>query len=232
MLASSCKLGVRVGAFVLAGVWSATALAAEPTTAPADSKAYVYVSPGLIHVPFGDDDVEDNVGVGYQWGLGAGGVFELGPASAHTALTVGFSFEHAPIALDDDLERNCEIVFDDCDFSLHNFRLAPEVRFGGGTERLFAYGTVTPGLGILTARSKASRGPFSVEDDDTDVGFDLGFGGGVQYVVWRGLSVGGELGFNFGFYPNDDDDDVDIDGVDDDYGLYTFELKATVGYWF
>lgn len=212
-----------------AGMGSSTARAADETASPAQSRAYVQLSPGLIAVPMGDDDLEDAFGVSYQWGLGAGGVFGIGGPGRNLALTVGFNFEHLVLAPDGGLEDFCDTDTIDC--SYHNFRVAPEVRFGGGTERLFAYGTLSPGLGILYGQIEAEQGPFRIEEDDSDLGFDFGFGGGVQYVVWRGLSVGGEVGFNFGIYPGDDED-TDAPVEDADYGLYTFELKAVVGWWF
>lgn len=198
-----------------------TAHAAPPAaTSPAEHRGYVYGSPIFFAAPLGDDDVTDAVAVSYQWGLGVGGFFALGP-SKNVGISAGFAFEHNPTTLDDDVDDACDIIDADC--SIHVFRLLPEVRIGGIANRLYAYGFISPGLGLVYSKFD---GVFT-DDDDTDAGFNLGLGGGASYVVWRNLYVGGELGFDLGWYTNDE-----VDIGDDDYAAYTLDLKALVGWYF
>lgn len=205
------------------------AQAAPPRDSIHDSRGYVYGSPAFMYVPLGDDDVDDLVEVGYQWGFGVGGRIPLPTRSF--VMTAGFGFEHAPLSLDDDVDDWCGLL-GDCDVRAHALRLLPELRFGGGTDHLFAYGVLAPGLGIVTSEYDATALNADFHEDDTDVGFNLGLGAGIQVIVWRGLFVGGELGFDLGFYGEDDDDDIRVDLDGDDYGFYALDIKAIVGWMF
>ena len=70
---------------------------------------------------------------------------------------------------------------------------------------------------------------FHLHEDDIDPGFDFGFGGGVQYVVYKGLFIGGEFGSDIGVFT---DDEEELDPGDDGYGLYIIDFKALIGYYF
>ena len=208
----------------IATTWLGFAAEAEAAGPKAESiddqRAYVYLSPAFFAVPLADDDVTDIVDLSYQWGLGVGGIWALGPKDRF-GLSVGFAFEHNPATLDDDFENGCDLVNTDC--SIHVFRLLPEVRLGGIVNRFFGYGMISPGLGLVYAHYDA---PFA-DDEDTDAGFNLGVGAGGQFMVWRQLYIGGELGFDLGFYTNDEDD-----FGNDDYQAHTLDFKALVGWYF
>jgi hypothetical protein len=208
-----------LAAGILASV-SSSANAAEPASSMSEHRGYVYGAPVFFAAPLGDDDVKDLVSFSYQWGLGVGGFWALGPKH-NVGIAAGFAFEHSPATLDDDLGDACD--FADAKCQIHVFRLMPEVRVGGVLNRLYAYGVLAPGLGLVYAKYE---GIFA-DDEDTDAGFNLGLGGGVQYMVWRQLFVGGELGFDLGFYTNDE-----VDVGDDTYAAYTLDLKGVVGWYF
>lgn len=189
---------------------------AETKSLPDDAPSfYLYGSPAFIGVPMGEEDVTDSVDVSYQWGLGLGGLLAVGD-SRNFGVGIGFGFEHNPANLDDRVSFGCDLFGASC--AIHAFRMLAEVRLGWLSDQLFLYGFVSPGLGLIYA---------DFGDGDTDPGFDVGLGGGAQYVVWKGLFVGGELGFDLGIYTNDE-----VDIGDDDFGVYLFDLKALVGYYF
>ena len=163
----------------------------------------------------------DTVDVSYQWGIGFGGLFALGD-SRKFGLGVGFGFEHNPATLDPDLGDVCDAFGATC--QIHAFRLLPEVRLGGiPSDQLYIYAQVSPGLGLIHTNVESGFG----SNEDTDLGFNLGLGAGLQYVVWKGLFVGGELGADLGFYTNDE---LDFGGGD--YNAYLLDLKGLVGYYF
>lgn len=70
---------------------------------------------------------------------------------------------------------------------------------------------------------------FSSDEDDTDVGFNLGLRAGAQGLVWRGLMLGGEFGGSLAFMHDGDEDD---DAFDDDYGVHTLDIRILVGWYF
>lgn len=182
---------------------------------------YLYGAPLFMAAPIGDDDITDFVDVSYQWGFGLGGLWAVG-RKRNFGIGFGFGFEHNPATLDDDYDDVCNAFDADCSF--HAFRFLPELRIGGIWDQLIAYGYVAPGFAMTFARFD---GLFVGDETDVDPGFNFGFGGGAQYVVWKGLFVGGELGFDMGVYANSEDD---FD--DNNYGVYLFDFKALVGYYF
>ena len=189
---------------------------------------YLYGSPLFFGVPVGDDDAEDWVDFSYQWGFGLGGLFGVGP-KRNFGIGIGFAFEHNPMTLDEDIRDFCDDVDARC--GGHAFRFLPELRLGWLWKQLFVYGYVAPGFG-LTYRHYDGDAPFVDDDvDEADPGFDFGFGGGVQYVVYKGLFIGGEFGADMGIYFEDEDGDQFGD-PDDDYGLYIIDFKALIGYYF
>jgi hypothetical protein len=218
---------VRFVVPALAGLlcWStaSTALAKPEATQLEGSKPrfYLYGSPLFFGVPFGDDDFEDFVDISYQWGFGLGGLFALG-SKKNFGLGIGFGFEHNPFTVDEDFEDFCD--FGDC--GVHALRFLPELRLGYLWQQLFAYGYVSPGFSVATLRYDR---PFDQGDEfDADPGFNFGLGGGVQYVVWKGLFVGGEIGFDLGAFTDDEADQFE----DDDYGIFIFDFRALIGYYF
>lgn len=192
---------------------------------------YLYGSPLFFGVPVGDDDVEDQVDFSYQWGLGLGGLFAVG-RNRNFGIGIGFAFEHNPFTLDDYRDA-CDDF--DLDCSAHAFRFLPELRLGYLWKQLFVYGYAAPGFGLTYAHYDDDVRLFGREINDVDPGFTFGFGGGVQYVVYKGLFLGGEIGADMGIYFEDDDDADELGvapGPDDDYGLYIFDFKALIGYYF
>ncbi|MBV1858929.1 MAG: hypothetical protein KUG77_11000, partial [Nannocystaceae bacterium] len=149
----------------MAGVLATPSLAhAEDPTPPAESRAYMYLSPGVINIPVGDDDFSDLVDVGYEWGVGGG--LMLAPAGK-LAVGVGLGIHHAPLNADEDVTGWCGSLVD-CDASFHLVRILPEIRVGRGFKHLFPYGYVAPGLAILTGSFTASAAGFTTDADDTD----------------------------------------------------------------
>ncbi len=206
---------IVLGAFVPNG-----ALAADEF----DRGGYVYFSPGIVAIPVGDDDIDDGVDASYQWGFGGGYMFS--PAE-HFKLAVGGAFEHSPANLDDDAFAFGPFVSGDLD--AHLFRLVPELRIGGGTARFFGYGLVAPGVALVHWHWEGMALGFSSDEDDTDVGFNLGLRAGAQGLVWRGLMLGGEFGGSLAFMHDGDEDD---DAFDDDYGVHTLDIRILVGWYF
>jgi hypothetical protein len=192
---------------------------------------YLYGSPGFFAVPLGDDDVEDDLDFSYQWGFGLGGLFGVGPKRGF-GIGIGFAFEHNPFTLDDDIRDPCDDFDIRC--SAHAFRFLPELRLGWLWKQLFVYGYAAPGFGMTFVHVDEDSPFFRDDVDDVDPGFNFGFGGGVQYVVYKGLFIGGEIGADLGIYFEDDDpDDWEVaPGRDDDYGLYLLDFKALIGYYF
>jgi hypothetical protein len=139
---------------------------------------FVYGALPFVSIPVGDDGWRDGTDVGVQWGAGGGYMFEPVP---HFMLTVGGAFEHTWVNFED---------FDHDDIRGNIVRFLPELRIGGGTSRIFGYGYAQPGLAIVVLAW--DYGPF--EGDDSEAGFNLGIGGGVQGAVWRSLMIGGEMG--------------------------------------
>lgn len=224
--------GVLVPAVVLCGLGAAapTVARAAPAAEHLDSTGYVYAAPGAIYVPVAEDDFEDLVEIGFNWGIGAGGMF--GPTD-HFGGGIGLVFEHAPLHLDEDVDDWCGL-FGECDAHAHHFRIAPELRLGAGAGRFFGYGLLSPGLGLLFARLEGTLLGQEVDEDDTDVGFAMGVGGGVQILVWSGLSLGAELAADLGFFFEDDDEDINTGGPDsdDEYQAHMLDVRFTVGWWF
>ena len=150
-----------------------------------------------------------------------GGLFALGDGGKF-GLGVGFGFEHNPTTLDSALSDGCDAIGATC--QIHAFRLLPEVRLGGlPSDQLYIYGYVSPGLGLIHTTLEGFLGGY----EDTDPGFNLGLGAGLQYVVWKGLFIGGELGADLGFYTDDE-----ADFGDESFNAYLLDLKGLVGYYF
>jgi opacity protein-like surface antigen len=173
---------------------------------------YIYGAPGVVQLPIEDDDYFD---LDPTWGWGIGGGYLWTP-TRYFKIAAGGSFEHTIYNWDD---------FDEDDDILGNqLRLAGELRIGGGTNKVWGYGLVGPGLALSIIDVDSP-----VFDDDTDAGFNLTVGGGVQGAVWRSLFLGGELDFDLTWFPDDDD----LPGnLDDDYEIHQLWIKFVIGWYF
>jgi hypothetical protein len=173
---------------------------------------YIYGAPAIIQLPIEDDDYAD-LDPTWGWGFGGGYLFE--PAN-YFKIAVGGSFEHTIYNWDD---------VDNDDASGNMLRLTGELRIGGGTNKVWGYGLIGPGLALSIV--DVHRGPFE-DYDDTDAGFNLSVGGGVQGAVWRSLFLGGELDFDLNFFPNDEDGPY----WDNDYEIHQLWIKFIIGWYF
>lgn len=190
---------------------SAVAQAAAPPNEGIHQGGFIYGSPGGLAVPL-DDDATRAYDVGYQWGMGGGYLWE---PVRHFMITAGGSFEHSILNIDNDWDG-----FGDFHGSL--FRFLPEARIGGGTRKVWGYGLLSPGLVVGHWRWDA---PAGFDDSDSDVGFDLGVGGGVQGIVWANLFLGGEVGADIMFF------DDNGNGVGDNSFSY-LDVKFLIGWYF
>ncbi len=202
------------------------AQAADPSS-PRDGGGYVYLAPGVVSIPLGDDDFSDIVDVGYEWGVGGGLMLSAGD---RLGVGIGLGIHHAPLNLDEDVTNWCGPV--DCDASAHLVRILPELRVGGGFGRLFAYGYLAPGLLVATSRFSTSAVGVTTDAEDTDLGFNLGLGAGVQVAVWEGLFIGGEIGANLGFMSDAEDDEIAIGDAGEGYGVHMLNLRVMLGWAF
>ena len=146
----------------------------------------------------------------------------LAAAESAATIAVGVGFEHTPATPDPAVGDLGDACGASC--HIHAFRLLPEVRLGGiPSEQLYIYAQVSPGLGLIHTVVDSGFG----STEDTDPGFNLGLGGGLQYVVYKGLFVGGEIGADLGFYTNDE-----ADFGNDDFNAYLVDVKGLLGYYF
>lgn len=210
----ACLAGVAAAATTLV-------LAVDANAAPRGRRGdgihqggYIYGAPGVVQLPIEDDDYFD---LDPTWGWGIGGGYLWTP-TRYFKISAGGSFEHTIYNWDD---------FDpDDDVHGNMLRIAGELRIGGGTNKVWGYGLVGPGLALSII--DVEDAPF-IDDDDTDAGFNLSVGGGVQGAVWRSLFLGGELDFDLNFFPDDDD----LQGnLDDDYEIHQLWIKFVIGWYF
>ena len=214
----SRSVGSRVPALFLA-----LGLALVPVLVPAVASAappsfedggFVYFAPGMFSEAIEGNNAEeadDQLDLSYQWSAGGGYLFR--PGGGPFMATVGGRFEHMVYNYDFN-------DFDHVHLSGHAFRFLPEARIGGGGPWWFAYGIVAPGFIVSTHHQDFE---LTEDDSETDLGFNLGMGGGAMFRVWRGLGLGAEMGFDFAF-------------LDDDFEpwkrMYTFDMSILASWWF
>jgi len=146
--------------------------------APLRSGAYVLVAPGTAQLRLQNRGYP-RMRVAWAWGLGGGYVWR---PDRLLRLSVGASFEHAPLR------------FADSSYSGQEFRFLPVLRLGAGSDRFFGYGAVGAGVGLLVVDVP------DVLADEERIGLDLKLATGAQMVVWRGLFLGAEASFDLAFY--------------------------------
>ncbi len=150
---------------------------------------YVSLSPAGLSAPIaGDGDPTAVYDPGYRLSLGGGYMLPIGPV----LLGLGGAFEFTPMNFDGPsggLKHN--IV-----------RLLPDLRVGGTIleKKLFIYGRLAPGLAISSFKIAGTT--------NTDPGFAMVLAAGAQYMVWKGLYVGSELGPALQFIRGDADADL------------------------
>lgn len=165
---------------------------------------YVYVSPGLIHIPIDSQD-----GVGFQWGLGGGVLLQPAPK---LVVGVGGSFEHSVLNPPD---YPGELDIDSSQFRLQAEAMPGTLLLEG---RLFVHGTIALGYVGWFTSFDAPGGSSS----NSQHGIVLSLGGGAMLDVWRDLSVGMELGVDL--------QRVSYEG--DAQGAYNLDMKAVARWQF
>lgn len=170
---------------------------------------YLYGAPGVVQIPLEVHRYAD-LDPTWGWGLGVG---YLWTPSRYFKIGLGGTFEHTIY--------NWEHVDRD---AVHGnmLKMDAELRIGGGGRRVWGYGLVAPGLSLSLV--DVDDGP-----DDTDAGFNLHVGGGVQGAVWRSLFLGGEIVGDLNWFPAQDDTPL---GVASDYRIHQLWLKFMIGWYF
>jgi hypothetical protein len=176
---------------------------------------YIYGAPAVIQFPMHDED--DGPDVEPTWGWGIGGGYLWTPGGVFK-IAFGGSFEHTIYNWDN-------VDYDDLQGNM--LRLAAELRIGGGTNKVWGYGLIGPGLAIQVVHSDFMVGPWGYEDTHSDAGFDLTLGGGVQGAVWRSLFLGGELDFDLNFFG-----DHGPPEAHDDFVYHQAWIKFIIGWYF
>jgi hypothetical protein len=202
------RLPFPLVAFAGVSLASSAAHAQPPDADDFEDGPFVYVAPGIAGLAFGDDEAdaaEDLLDLNYTTQVGGGyflrrGAFMMSFGAAAELMV--YNFEHPGWV--------------DADGVL--FRLLPEVRLGGGGDWFFIYGNIKPGLAVshydwdydqgwdCGGRWHNYCGPNDFDGDhydDTAPGFNMGFGGGAAFKIWKGLTVGAESGFDFSFFGDD-----------------------------
>lgn len=162
---------------------SAPAVAAPPKPAGfRASSTYVHLSPGIGGWVAGAPILM------YGWGVSAGRHIARG---RHFAVQIGGFFE--------DLVWTQRPTFRTVAYttSLHQLRIGPELRIGGGNERVFGYGLVRAGLDVIVVNEQiGSTGPRTREAYPA---FVASVGAGVQGALGarRRILLGFEPGVDF-----------------------------------
>jgi hypothetical protein len=178
-----------LAAAVYLGLPSPEAEAAKPKRGTGIHQGgYIMGTPGSVVVPFYQNDFYD-LRPSFGWSFGGGYMFAPGKAFK---LTIGGVFEHSVVVFRDYDYRN---------LGGHTIRIMPELRIGGGSDKVWGYGLF--GVGPAVALWSWYQGlPFidDVSGRDSAPGVNMQFGGGVQGIVWKNLFLGGEVDFDLGLY--------------------------------
>lgn len=177
-----------------------------------DRGAYLHVSPVGVHVPMGDEDFTDIVEPGYAWELGAGYFLAAGRRRS-VGLGFGASFEHVLLNFEDE-----DDAFLGTDPKGGMYRIQPQFRIGWTRNTVFAYGLLSPGLTVTHV--------IFAGGNETNAGAHVGVGAGIQGTVWRGLSLGAELGVDVDLIQRGEP--VELQGTH----LHNAGLQLIVGWYF
>lgn len=140
-------------------------------------RGYMHIAPGVMAVT-----LNSPAAALYAWGLSGG--YHL-PVTGNFMIEVGGFFDH--------------MVRGTGGFgSSHFFGLGPELRLGGGNQKIFGYGLVRLGVGISHFRLRdptpgPGRPPVIT---GSGAGFLMTLGGGIQGLVHPNISLGGEPAFD------------------------------------
>ncbi len=194
----------------LAALLTATeASAARRRGAGIHRGVYLYGAPGVVQIPLVDEDYAD-LDATWGWGFGVG---YLWTPTRHFKLSLGGAFEHTIYNWDD---------IDTDDVHGNMLRMNAELRIGGGGRRVWGYGLAAPGMSLSLVDLENGR-------DDTDAGFGMSVGAGIQGAVWRSLFLGGEVAGNLNWFP-DQDHGPFVAG--EAYRIHQLWLKFMVGWYF
>lgn len=181
-----------------------------------DGGGYVFGAPpflaGWDYIDDDDDGFDDDDGeITVQWGVHGG---YMGRNVKGFKWSAGGALEHTY------LDHDSRFV------DANQLRLLGEARLGGGNDWIFGYGLIGLGFGVtIWDYDCFGNNCGGFDDDESEPGVQLQFGGGVQFIVWKNLMVGGELDFDVGIY------DCDF-CADDDIAIFVGGLKALVGWYF
>lgn len=164
-------------------LWAATGGVPDHTVAaPTDrGSGYVLVAPGPIAAPVGQ--AFDVVKPGFHWKVGGG---YRSPPMRGLRVTLGGVLEHVPLN-----EPLYPPLREDHDIRMDLVRALAEIRLGGGTGRTFGYALLQGGYVALAYDFGTELGG---ETRGATHGISVGGGTGVQWVFWRGLFGGIEVG--------------------------------------
>ena len=171
---------------------------------------YVYLAPGLLQVPLGTRDETDTRKPSYVWGVGAGALWRRRRA----AVAFGLGLFHSPVAVKTSPPTTSGPGASRCDDQdaggdyecerVNDLRLLPELRVGGGTERLIGFARLAPGLALgtskITGLVMTPQGLVPDTQRFTTPGFALDVGAGLWGRVWRGLFLGAEVDLSLSIY--------------------------------
>jgi len=143
-------------------------------------RAFLLLSPGLLVFQLPDQAL-------WTWGVDAGIHRRFG----ELVLQTGAFFEHALTRV----RGPDPIDGGEISGTAHLVRFGPELRLGGGTQRLFAYAHARAGLDLFIVRA-ASMIPLQWEGPSFS--FHGSFGAGVMRLIGRRLLLGFEPGAELG----------------------------------
>lgn len=155
------------------------------------TRAYFHLSPGVASVFF--DAPKAPL---YTWGVGIGAFIR--PAQGRFALSVGGAFEHLYRKIPSELDLDTGSVYGG---KFNALRFVGELRIGGASSRVFAYGLARVGLGVYhSIIIKTSVKESEIVDRVVDYGGTGSVGGGVQWSPHKRISIGTEPVFDFDIF--------------------------------
>ena len=145
-----------------------------------EKRAFLLVSPGILILQLPNQAL-------WTWGVDAG----IHRRFDELTLQTGAFFEHAltRVSGPDPVDGTS------LSGTAHLIRFGPELRLGGGTQRLFAYAHARAGLDLFIARAASAR---PIQREGPSFSFHGSFGAGVMGLIGRRLLLGLEPGAEVG----------------------------------